>query len=302
MTRASVTWFRIKPWLSAAEYWRRSYPQPFCARICGIEMRLSDALRLATAPRLAFSGAGGKTTALFRLGREYLELSAHSSAILRPSCWRPPPIWQLNSYQWQTGILSCTKMRLVAPPPGGWPAGLLLFTGPLGQDSRTSGLSPAQMDQLFAFPKRHIFPLLVEADGSRQRPLKAPASHEPAIPAWVDTVVVVAGLSGLGRPLTAEWVHRPERFSELAGIPLVRMCRLRRLVRVLCHPSGGLQGIPESGTPDRFIEPGRQCRIAGSGSEDGTRIIASLSGGGDCFTGILRGGEHPRGTRAHVPG
>jgi molybdenum cofactor cytidylyltransferase len=208
-------------------------------------MRLLDALRVGTTPYLAFSGAGGKTTALFRLGREYLELSAHN------------PAYSYTVFLAATTHMAVEQLRLadrhfivsengtVFPPPGGWPTGLLLFTGPPQHDRRTSGLSLAQMDQLFALSEEAHFPILVEADGSRQRPLKAPGSHEPAIPAWVDTVVVMAGLSGLGRPLTPEWVHRPERFSDLAGIPLDQNVSAETLVRVLSHPSGGLQGIPE---------------------------------------------------------
>ncbi len=40
----------------------------------------------------------------------------------------------------------------------------------------------------------HAVPLLIKADGARQKPLKAPAEHEPPIPDFVETVVVVAGL------------------------------------------------------------------------------------------------------------
>jgi molybdenum cofactor cytidylyltransferase len=61
---------------------------------------------------------------------------------------------------------------------------------------------------------------LVEADGSRQRPLKAPGKHEPPIPSFAETVLVVAGLSGLGKPLDDENVHRPEIFGRLSGLQL----------------------------------------------------------------------------------
>jgi molybdenum cofactor cytidylyltransferase len=209
-------------------------------------MRLSEALRLGITPRLAFSGAGGKTTALFRLGREYLELSAQSPAnphTVFLAATTHMAVEQLSLADWHIVV---PEGGTVVPPVGGWPAGLLFFTGPSGQDDRTSGLSQAQMDQLFAFSEAAHFPLLVEADGSRQRPLKAPASHEPVIPGWVDAVVVLAGLSGLGKPLTAEWVHRPERFSDLAGIPLGQLVSAEALIRVLSHPSGGLQGIPNA--------------------------------------------------------
>lgn len=57
--------------------------------------------------------------------------------------------------------------------------------------------------------------VLVEADGSRQRPLKAHAGHEPVIPACSRQVICVVGLSGLHRPVS-ESVHRPELFCTLA--------------------------------------------------------------------------------------
>ena len=58
--------------------------------------------------------------------------------------------------------------------------------------------------------------VLVEADGSRQLPLKAHAPWEPVIPACSGRTILVLGASGLGRPVR-EAVHRPERFCELAG-------------------------------------------------------------------------------------
>ena len=58
--------------------------------------------------------------------------------------------------------------------------------------------------------------VLVEADGSRQRPLKAHARHEPVIPPCTRQVICVVGLSGLHRPVS-EVVHRPELFCSLAN-------------------------------------------------------------------------------------
>ena len=262
-------------------------------------MRLSDALRLATTPRLAFSGAGGKTTALFRLGREYLDLSAHNSAYSLSTVFLAATTHlAVEQLPMADRHIVVDENGTVAPPPGGWPAGLLLFTGPLGQDRRTSGLSPAQMDQLFACSEQAQIPLLVEADGSRQRPLKAPASHEPAIPAWVDTVVVLAGLSGLGKPLNAEWVHRPERFSELAGLPLGQNMSAEALVRVLSHPSGGLQGIPEGARRIVLLNQADNPELQAAAQKMAPELLHSLSGGGDCFPGVPRGGQHPRGIRA----
>lgn len=60
--------------------------------------------------------------------------------------------------------------------------------------------------------------ILVEADGSAGRPMKAHASHEPVIPPETGQTILVAGASGFGRPI-AEAAHRPSLYAMLAGLP-----------------------------------------------------------------------------------
>jgi probable selenium-dependent hydroxylase accessory protein YqeC len=61
--------------------------------------------------------------------------------------------------------------------------------------------------------------VLVEADGSRGLPFKAWAPDEPVLPEMASTVVVVAGLSVIGKPLTDAHVHRAERMAGVLGVP-----------------------------------------------------------------------------------
>jgi probable selenium-dependent hydroxylase accessory protein YqeC len=60
--------------------------------------------------------------------------------------------------------------------------------------------------------------VLVEADGSRRRPIKGTADHEPALPDAATLVVAVANVHALGTPVDEEHVHRPEVFSDLTGV------------------------------------------------------------------------------------
>ena len=57
-------------------------------------------------------------------------------------------------------------------------------------------------------------------------------------------MVVVAGLSGLGQPLTEEFVHRPEVFARLSGLRAGETFSPGALLRVLTHPAGGMKNIP----------------------------------------------------------
>lgn len=59
--------------------------------------------------------------------------------------------------------------------------------------------------------------LLVEADGSAGRPMKAHAPHEPVIPAGANQTLLVLGASGFGQPVS-QAAHRPELYARLAGV------------------------------------------------------------------------------------
>jgi len=99
---------------------------------------------------------------------------------------------------------------------------------------------------LYHYCKENTIPLLIEADGSRQKPLKAWADHEPPIPSFVDLMVHVVGLSSLNKPLAVEHVHRVEIFSALSDLEIGKLISSDAVVRVLTHPDGGLKNIPAS--------------------------------------------------------
>lgn len=128
-----------------------------------------------------------------------------------------------------------------------------LITGPAGSDERLAALTPRQLEALRDYCQAQGIPLLIEADGARQRAIKAPAEHEPAIPAWVDQAMVVAGLSALGAPLDGENVHRPERFAVLSGLTLGQEITVEALVKVLGSADGGLKSIPVRAKRSLFL-------------------------------------------------
>ncbi|MDO8754419.1 MAG: selenium cofactor biosynthesis protein YqeC, partial [Anaerolineales bacterium] len=69
-------------------------------------------------------------------------------------------------------------------------------------------------------------------------------SHEPAIPQFTDTVIVVAGLSAIGKALTDERVHHAEYFSQLTGLEIGETITPQAVISMLTHPQGGLKNIP----------------------------------------------------------
>lgn len=196
--------------------------------------RLSQALRLPEKPRLALVGAGGKTTAMFRIARELL-----GSVMVTASTHLG--ISQIQLADRHFIIQNLASLADILPQVTD---GVTLLTGPIGTDERTGGLASDALEALHAWVDAHELPLLLEADGSRQKPLKAPAEHEPALPEWVDQVVVAVGMSGIGQPLNSDWVHRPEIYSALSGIVMGDLIGPLGAVRELVDPRGGLKRVP----------------------------------------------------------
>lgn len=203
-------------------------------------MNLVRALRLVSSSNpqpervIAFAGAGGKTTAIFQAARQLLKERSRAVIVTASSHLG---IWQIPLADRHVTVTRASDLASIPE------AGITLFTGEVEGD-RTLPLPEDLLRRLYEMSTDRGLPLLVEADGSRQRPLKAPGGHEPPIPEFAEVVITTAGLSGLGKPLSTETVHRAEIFGRLAGLDAGEAVTAQALARVLAHPEGGLKNIP----------------------------------------------------------
>ncbi len=199
-------------------------------------MDLAHSLRLvsqsASHQTISLVGAGGKTTALFQLARQ---LSGKSSVIVTATSHLG--VWQISLADQHIIAKSIDDLQSIPEQ------GVTLITGEIEND-RTKPVDSAVLNWLREKCKKRSIPLFIEADGSRQKPIKAPAEHEPPIPEFSDVVIVVAGLSTIDKPLTEENVHRPEIFSQLGSLLIGETITQQAIISVLTHPQGGLKNIP----------------------------------------------------------
>jgi molybdenum cofactor cytidylyltransferase len=161
----------------------------------------------------------------------------------------PPPVIVSATTHMGTWQIPLADRHIIATSPAPLEAmehdlaGVILVSGEV-KDDRVQPVSNEVMYWLHEFCGYHDLPLLFEADGSRQKPLKAPDRHEPPIPDFVDLVIAVAGLSALGRPLDEESVYRHEIFARLSGLQTGEPVEPKALARVLTHRDGGMKHIP----------------------------------------------------------
>ena len=169
-------------------------------------MPLIDQLSLQNARLVALCGAGGKTSLLYALGREWaaqkekvvLTTSTHIQSEMPEGC----VLWDQAD---EADLLSIWRAGLI--PVAGRPAGRKL-QGP--------------SEEMWSILRADADRIVVEADGAARHPVKYPAVWEPVIPQYTDKVLVLCGLSALDQPLR-EVCHRADLALEkgvLADGPL----------------------------------------------------------------------------------
>jgi molybdenum cofactor cytidylyltransferase len=197
-------------------------------------MELIKALRLEDAPKIAFVGAGGKTTAIFQIAGGYT----------RPVIVTTSTHFSVDQTRQGDHHFIIRSVEDLFEFEDKRPLGINIITGPISS-GRGMGLSFESLSWLDRWCSLNKVPLLIEADGSRRLSIKAPALHEPAIPPFVDTVLVFVGMGAVGKPLTSEWVHRPEFFAALSGLKIGDPIEVEAVIKMLTHPDGGLKNVPE---------------------------------------------------------
>ena len=211
-------------------------------------MQLYHALRLGQTkakPIIALVGAGGKSSLLFRLGNE---LAAAGQATLLTASTR---MWAHQADRSPFTLVSASEQSLVFELPTslrGYGQALVL-AGPAHEPDKLAGLAPEVICRLAALEE--VEAVVVEADGARERLLKAPAAHEPVVPACATHMVTVANVAAVGQPLNEATVHRPELAARLIGLQPGDELTPQAIAALLTHASGGVKGCPAG--VERFL-------------------------------------------------
>lgn len=193
--------------------------------------RLVDRLGLGSRELVAIVGAGGKSTILARIGRE---LAASGAAVIVTTTTK------MGADQaTEPSVFSSDPVVIVdAVEPG-----TSLFVAAARDHEKVTGLAPEIVTAIHAASR--VDAVVVEADGARSRLIKAPAPHEPVVPVGSTTVIVVASLAALGRPID-EVSHRPERVSRIVGATPSQVLTPHHMIDVLTHADGGLSRVADT--------------------------------------------------------
>lgn len=140
---------------------------------------------------ISFVGGGGKTTSIYTLANELSSLG--KKVLVTTTTHMHMPKDYINF----KGDINEIKERF---------KNTNLIT--VGIKDRNEKISSVGEDIAIALIELCDF-LLIEADGAKMLPLKAPANHEPVILSNTTMIIGVAGIDSLGKSIK-EICHRPE--------------------------------------------------------------------------------------------
>jgi molybdenum cofactor cytidylyltransferase len=204
-------------------------------------VKLYAALNVQQGDVVAFVGAGGKTSAMVALGYELASaglrvlattttrIAEHQLALM-PRAMRP---------QTQAALTDALSQHR------------FVFVYDEISAGKVYGPSPTIVSWLLDSMDADV--LLVEADGARGLPFKAPKPHEPVIPPETSLVVPVVALTALGLPLDEQHVYNPETMIERYGFSYGGTIKSPWIAQVLRDPELGLKGASEKARKIAFI-------------------------------------------------
>ncbi len=136
-------------------------------------------------------GAGGKTTCIERIAEEVRRQGKKAAVVTTTHMWIPEK-YSAVGRSWEESVKQMKEEGIVYCGLAAESEGKMVFPGQEGYQAICSAADV----------------VLVEADGAKEMPVKFPDwSREPVIPENTDEIILVFGLSALGRP-PGEVCHR----------------------------------------------------------------------------------------------
>ncbi len=154
---------------------------------------------------ISLIGAGGKTSLMFKLAKE---LAGAGFSVLTTTTTK---IFFPEKQQSPHTVVGASEDDLLANLSTAMESYRHISSGTKEDQAsgKLIGLRPETVDRIW---KGGLFDvIIVEADGSKQLPLKASGVHEPVIPIFTSHLVHVTGLDAIGQTVEKA-VHRPDIF------------------------------------------------------------------------------------------
>lgn len=219
---------------------------------------------------ISLVGGGGKTTTIFRLARDLKQRGKRVLVTTTTNMFLPA--------EDECDALVLTPLQedaLLGTRPGG--TIICLAAGLIPEKLKLKSVAPAFIDHLFTAGRFDV--ILVEADGAKRKPIKAPADYEPVLPTATTLVMGCIGLDAVGLPIEERHVHREHLFARVTGTRPGDRIDVATIARLIVSPDGLFRAAP----------PGAARLVLLNKADDEERCRA-----GEAVAALLQAADRPR--------
>lgn len=210
----------------------------------GESLGIKEALGLGPKEVISLVGGGGKTTLMFTLAKELARegkkvLATTTTKIYEPSKEEVPGVLLGEDPQ---GLIEEVQKGLEERP---W----VVVAKKRTEEGKLLGIEPGLVERLFKL----VDYVIVEADGSKGRPIKVHGESEPVVPECTTLFVVLVGADGISKPLSPDWIFRYEKAKEILAIGEGDRLTVENLLALFSSQRGLLKGKPPQARVVVFI-------------------------------------------------
>ena len=168
-------------------------------------------------------GAGGKTTIMYQLAEHFANLGKNVLVTTTTHIFKP----------------ASNFAQSVVEVEALWNAGCYAVVGNIEVDTGKLIQLPVEVFESYSSLADLV---LIEADGAKGLPCKAPAGNEPVLLPECDIVIAVMGLDSLHQPIK-EVCFRLEKVMEVLGVPSEHCLMEEDAVKLLLSEQGAFKNV-----------------------------------------------------------
>jgi probable selenium-dependent hydroxylase accessory protein YqeC len=203
------------------------------------DMKLYEALDIDLEKKTVISivGGGGKTTAMYELASELKALGKKVLVTTTTAIMMP----HKNQYD----RFLCMKNEFESEELFNAEKGsVTVLVSEFIRADKVKGIEAEMVDKVYE--RVYYDFIIVEADGSKRKPIKAPREGEPVIPQSTKKVIGVIGLDALDKDIDESTVHRVEIFKSITGTDSGQKVDPTVVAKLINHPEGLFKNTQDS--------------------------------------------------------
>lgn len=187
-------------------------------------MELKKLLEIKTGSVITIVGAGGKSTFMYTLAEE---LRKESKCLVTTTT----KIYVPHKTQYDNLAIEAEKFETFKLTNKN---GVYVYGSSINEESKLLGIDCIELEE----SKKYFDYILVEADGSKRKPIKGWKHNEPVVCGCTSKTIGMLSIESLGKEINGSNVHRVEEFLKLTSSKLNDKITIENYITLIFHPRG----------------------------------------------------------------